>query len=314
MHVDSQQQIGRQTTRRGIVVFLAIAFTLSWLPFAPVLFGGEPTGGFLMPIAPAIAAVVVRKWVTREGFHDAGLRPRLRHWRLYLLAAGWPILTTLVSVPLAMLFGTDPNGFSIPWGVEGPGTTLLLWLGISIIGAPMMFGEELGWRGYLQLRLFPGRPWHAAIATGLIWAAWHYPWLLSTNQFPYNQWVSLVLFTVAVTNASIFFGWLRARSGDVWTASVAHGANNMTEDTWHRVAFTGDPAGKPSLGADLVLILAEIMVLNTIVVVDTLRRRRRPAQSRAHTVDGMPFQHNAHSPEALILQDATSGGRGHTAG
>jgi hypothetical protein len=129
----------RNGHRRGILVFLAIAFALSWLPFIPALFGAEPAGAFLMPIAPTIAAVVVRKWVTREGFGDAGLRPRLRHWRLYLLAAGWPILTTLVSVPLAILFGAAPDGFSMPWGVEGPGTlTLLLWLGISVVGAPMI--------------------------------------------------------------------------------------------------------------------------------------------------------------------------------
>jgi membrane protease YdiL (CAAX protease family) len=274
------QPITDRTTRRGIVVFLAIAFALSWLPFAPLLFGGEAAGGFLMPIAPAIAAVVVRKWVTREGFHDAGLRPRLQHWRLYLLAAGWPLLSTLLSVPLAILSGADPDGFSMPWGLQGPGATLLLWLGISIIASPMIFGEELGWRGYLQLRLFPGRPWHAAIATGLIWSAWHYPWLLATNQFPYNQWVSLILFTVALTNASIFFGWLRARSGDVWTASVAHGANNMTEDKSHRVAFTGDAAGKPALGPDLVLILAEVVVLTGIVAVASLRGRGWRLRSR----------------------------------
>ena len=260
--------------RRGILVFLAIAFTLSWFPFVPVLFGSEPAGGMLMPFAPAIAAVVVRKWVTREGFRDSGLRPNLRRWRFYLIAAGWPILTTLLSVPLAILFGAARDGFSMPWGIEGPGMlTLLLWLGISVVGAPIIFGEELGWRGYLQVRLFPGRPWHAAVGTGFIWAAWHYPWLLATDQFPYNQWVSLILFTVAVTNASIFFGWLRLRTGDVWSASVGHGANNMTEDQWHRVAFTGESGGKPSLASDALLILAEVLVLSGTVVVDTMRRR-----------------------------------------
>jgi membrane protease YdiL (CAAX protease family) len=242
--------------------------------------------------------------VTREGFGDAGLRPRFRHWRLHLLAAGWPILTTLVSVPLAILFGAAPDGFSMPWGVEGPGMmTLLLWLGISVVGAPMIFGEELGWRGYLQLRLFPGRPWHAAIATGLIWAAWHYPWLLAIDPFPYNRWVSLIFFAVAVTNASIFFGWLRLRTGDVWSASVAHGANNMTEATWHRVAFTGESAGKPSLAFDAVLILAEVAVLTGIVAVDTMRRRVWMARSQGER-GGMSLQPNADVTGSLSPQDA----------
>ena len=264
-------------SRRGVGVFLAIAFALSWFPFAPLLFGGEAIPAVLMPIAPAIAAVVVRKLVTREGFGDAGLRPRLRHWRLYLLAAGWPILTTLLSVPLALVLGAAPNRFAMPWGVEAPGTMLLAWIAISIIGAPMIFGEELGWRGYLQLRLFPGRPWHAMIATGLIWAAWHYPWILASDQSPYSKAVWLAFFTVAVTNASVFFGWLRLRTGDTWAPTVAHGANNMTEDTWHRVAFTGEADGRPAMGADAVLIVAEVIVLLGIVTVSGLRRPRRTA-------------------------------------
>jgi uncharacterized protein len=269
-------------TRRGIVVFLLIAFALSWLPFAPLLFGGEAIPPVLMPFAPAIAAIVVRKWVTREGFGDAGLRPRLRHWRLYLLAAGWPILTTLLSVPLALLLGAAPDGFTAPWGVEAPGAlTLLTWIAISIVSAPIIFGEELGWRGYLQLRLFPGRPWHAMVATGLIWAAWHYPWILASDQSPYSKAVWLAFFTVAITNLSVFLGWLRLRAGDTWAPTVAHGANNVTEDSWHRVAFTGDASGKPAMGADAVLIVAEAIVLLGIVTASGLRRPRPAALNTA---------------------------------
>jgi hypothetical protein len=112
------------------------------------------------------------------------------------------------------------------------------------------------------------------------------------DPFPYNRWVSLIFFTVAVTNASIFFGWLRLRTGDVWSASIAHGANNMTEDKWHRVAFTGESSGKPSLASDAVLILAEVVVLTGIVVVDTMRRRVWTARSQGERGEMSP-QHNA---------------------
>jgi len=43
----------------------------------------------------------------------------------------------------------------------------------SVLVAPLVLGEELGWRGYLQLRLFPAQPFLAALATGLIWGVWH---------------------------------------------------------------------------------------------------------------------------------------------
>jgi membrane protease YdiL (CAAX protease family) len=276
MNAGTLQPPNRAGTRRGIFVFLVIAFALSWLPFAPILFDRDPMGAFLMPFAPAIAAVVVRKWVTREGFGDAGLRPNLRRWPFYALAASWPILATLLSVPLALLFGIEPAGFSAPWGMEAPeALTLASWILLSIVAAPTIFGEEFGWRGYLQLRLFPGRPWRAAVATGAIWGAWHYPWLLATDQFPYHIAIALVLFTIATINASIFFGWLRLRTGDVWSASVAHGANNITEDSWHRVAFTGDRSGRPSLAGDVTMLVAEIIVLSGMVVTDSMRRRVR---------------------------------------
>jgi membrane protease YdiL (CAAX protease family) len=115
------------------------------------------------------------------------------------------------------------------------------------------------------------------IATGLIWATWHYPWILASDQSPYSKAVWLAFFTVAVTNASVFFGWLRLRTGDTWAPTVGHGANNMTEDQWHRVAFTGEASGRPTMGADAVLIVAEVIVLLGIVTVSGLRRPHRTA-------------------------------------
>lgn len=286
------------TRRRGILVFLAIAFALSWLPFVPVLFGNDPVAGMFMPFAPMIAAIVVRKWVTREGFRDSGLRPNIRRWRFYLFAVTWPLAATLLSVVLATVLGTGPDGFSLPWGVEAPGTMqLLIWLTLPIIASPTFLGEELGWRGYLQPRLFPGNFWAAAVATGLIWAAWHYPWLLATDQGGDHPVVWLLLFTVAVTNASVFFGWLCLKTGDVWSASIGHSANNLTEDGWHRLAFTGDRQGTPSIAGDVTVIIAEVTVLSGVVAVDMLRRRSLPlrlqARRRATLQPGHPATNEA---------------------
>ena len=99
-----------RTTRRGIVAFLLIAFGLAWAPFLPALVGGAPFGMILMPIAPAAACIIVRKWVTREGFNDAGLRPKLRRWRLYLLALGWTVAQVTLATCIAFLLGVALAG------------------------------------------------------------------------------------------------------------------------------------------------------------------------------------------------------------
>lgn len=264
---------GDHQTIRGIGTYLAIAFGLAWLPFAPAIVGKAPIAPLLMPFAPAIAAIVVRQWVTGEGFGDSGLRPNFRHWRLYLLAVAWPLATIPVSVVLAAGFRIAPAGFSVPWGMEAPRPlTLLAWIGGSVLLAPIIFGEELGWRGYLQTRLFPDQPIAAAIATGVIWGVWHYPMILVGDQNTASRALMLLLFPFVTTMLSVFLGQLRARTGEVWVGSVAHAANNVTEDSWHRLSFTGREDGIPSGAADVVVFIAEIVVLLGIVVRGRARR------------------------------------------
>jgi len=261
--------------RRGIAAFLAIAFGLAWLPFAPALAGRDPVGMVLMPFAPAVAAVVVRRWITCEGFRDAGLRPNPRRWRFYLLAVVWPMAATLLSVPVAIVLRVAPSGFALPWGVATPRPlTVLAWAVGSIALAPIVFGEELGWRGYLQVRLFANRPLRAAVATGLIWGVWHYPLILVGGEETAGRLQTLLLLPVATTTMSVFLGWLRARTGEVWAGSVAHAANNATEDSWHRLAFTGRADGVPAASSNVAAVIAEALVLLGIVATDHLVRRR----------------------------------------
>jgi hypothetical protein len=64
--------------------------------------------------APAIAAIVVRKWVTGEGFADAGLRLKLRRgWPYYLF--GWllPLAVVTVIVALTAILGAGEPDFTL---------------------------------------------------------------------------------------------------------------------------------------------------------------------------------------------------------
>jgi membrane protease YdiL (CAAX protease family) len=38
-----------------------------------------------------------------------------------------------------------------------------------LVMVPLFWGEEFGWRSYLQIRLLSGRPLLAALATAVIW-------------------------------------------------------------------------------------------------------------------------------------------------
>jgi len=216
---------------------------------------GGPAVPLLRPFAPALAAVVVRRWVTREGFGDLGRRPRLRTaWPYLGLALAWP----LVAMPLAVTLATVVGAGSPELG-QVDLLSVGLWAGASLLAAPVFLGEELGWRGYLQIRISPDRPLVAAGVTGVVWAVWHYPLWLVTLQLPLAV---MALMTVSLVVMSVFLGSLASWSRTVWAASVGHSTNNTFEASFGSVAFTGSTAHAwLPLGPSVVIVLAEVAVL-----------------------------------------------------
>ena len=253
--------------RKGIFAFLLIAFGLAWIPWEIAIRHGISVRSPMFQFAslpgafsPAFAAFVVRKWITREGFADAGLKIDVSKWRYYLV--GWllPVVVVGCIVVLAPLLGIGRADFSLVRGfhyVLPPGTTLPhvpnMWLVLSsllitaILVTPVLFGEEFGWRSYLQLRLFPQQPVLSAVVTGLIWSFWHFPILVRGYAFPDNPYSGLIVFTVGIVLLSIIFGWLRLKTGSIWSTSLAHAATNAVGGNLSLLLFGG--------GASLLYVL-----------------------------------------------------------
>lgn len=221
---------------KGILCFLLFAFGIAWIPLIIQWFLGLHSPGenatFLdyvvftlttLPtsFSPALGAILVRKWITREGFSDSGLRLNMRKgWRTYLFALLYPaIVIPIVLVSVSIAHAGEPHFSSVT------AVSLLQMIGIAIVSTPVIWGEEFGWRGYLQIRLFADRPLLAAITTGLIWGVWHYPIILLGYLFSGDP-IGLLLYPINMVVTSIIYGWLRLRSGSVWTASLAHAVGN----------------------------------------------------------------------------------------
>ncbi len=219
---------------KGVAVYLVIAFAVAWvsLGIAFHLRLSSDTRPFQLVtlaavFAPAIAAFVVRKWVTREGFGDAGLALNLRkRWPYYLFAWFFPSIVVLLVFVLAAALGARLPS-PIPHGVL-LGLPLLpaeFIIG-SLIGIPLAWGEEFGWRSYLQIRLLAHRPLLAAVTTGLLWAVWHLPRYLRGFELRGDFVLSLFMLPVATVIGSIILGWLRLRTRSVWGPTLFHAANN----------------------------------------------------------------------------------------
>lgn len=256
----------------GVAVFLVLAFGMAWAVWEIPLRLGVPVQSGLLQIAaligafaPAIAAIVVRKWVTREGFADAGLDLHPRQWRYYLLALLIPLAAALaiaLAAPALGIAQPDVSMRSAQALIPGGGNlafTIPLLSVYSVLLTPVQWGEEFGWRGYLQLRLFARRPLLAAVAAGIIWGVWHYPLLMRGTELPNHPGLSLVLFPPGTVFYSVLLGWLRLRSGSVWTSSLAHSAINHLRSPLMAILFA-------SVSDKLALTLASVGVMGLIAL------------------------------------------------
>lgn len=220
---------------RGPLAFLAITFGLSWAYwFLSRLVWDRSLADPLVQLpsafVPAVAAVMVRRWVTREGFADAGLRPRWRADRgAYLVGALGPPIIVAGAVGVGVLLGLRPDLGRLDGAVPGlPGAAVVLLLpAVAAILTPVYWGEEFGWTAYLRSRLFPDRPLLSATATGLIWAVWHHPLaFLGYIEFPHVA-LGLLVWTGSFLCQEVILAWLWLRSGSIWPASFAHAGNNL---------------------------------------------------------------------------------------
>ena len=244
---------------KGVIAYLLLAFGIAWITWQVPIQLGVPASSplfqlYILPgaFSPAIAALLVRVF-GKEGFADAGLKLNFRHWPYFVFALLLP-----VAVVGAILLQVEASGlghadFTLATAIKAlagralPANTpayvgLLIipqLLFTAILTTPVLWGEEFGWRGYLQPRLFPGKPLLAALATGPIWAVWHYPLIFRGYDFGDQALPGAAVMLVSCTLVSYIFAWLVERTGSIWSSSLAHAATNGVGGSLTLLWFAG---------------------------------------------------------------------------
>jgi membrane protease YdiL (CAAX protease family) len=293
---------------RRLVIFLAFTFGIAWatglviyltggLTNSPVVIQNPRISLALVLLAtvymwaPALGHILTRL-LTHEGAHDLYLRPKVKQgWPFWLAAWFLPgILTILGMLVYFAVFPAqfDPNfttlqqlldraasaaGRALPITAQ---TYFLIQIVQAMILSPIVnllavFGEEFGWRAYLQPKLMPLGTRKALVITGLIWGVWHWPVIFMGYEYGFGYWgapvVGPLLFLVFTIAMAIFFGWLVLRGGSVWPAAIAHGAINGIA-ALGLYAMTGEPnmllgpAPNGLLGGLPLILLAVVLFLN----------------------------------------------------
>ena len=252
---------------KRIKIYLAISFGIAWitglviyltggLADSPKLAGNISLALVLLATtymgAPALANLLTRI-ITREGWQNAFLKPKFKSgWRYWLAAWFGPGLLTIAGAfvfflifpanydsGLTMLRGmieqsSAATGQALPeinpWVIVIAQTIQAILIA-PILNAIPTFGEEFGWRAYLQPKLISMMDSRKAILlVGVIWGVWHWPVILMGHNYgltyPGAPWLgplAMVWFCIVL---GTFIGWVTIRGGSVWPAVIAHAAIN----------------------------------------------------------------------------------------
>jgi uncharacterized protein len=158
-------------------------------------------------------------------------------WLLVFLAFTlYYALNAGLNVWLGLAAPADNSALMEQIGIANPilfALPLILQNGLvfPLLGLVIAFGEEYGWRWYLQNELIKLGKVRGIFLVGLIWAAWHYPAIWMGHNYPGQPLLGTLLFTIYCVLAAYIFGFIVLKTGSVWLAAFAHAVNNQVYTT-----------------------------------------------------------------------------------
>ena len=233
-------------TNPKILFFIALVTGLTLVAhfFGPVL--PPMLQSMLVMWTPGIAALLV-SLVYRRSLALIGWK---LNWKW--MGLGWiiPIAYATVAYSLIWIFGLGkvPNPTfleraQLTTGFESEShlaVILVAFLFITLVNLLpamiMSLGEEIGWRGFLVPELAKLNSFATtALASGVIWAAWHLPGILSGDYGDAATPLAfrLLCFVIMVLAGAVILTWIRLESGSIWAVAIFHSTHNGVIQTFY---------------------------------------------------------------------------------
>jgi CAAX protease family protein len=227
---------------KKITVFIVLTFALSSIFYYLVI----STHSFPTPYGlgimwcPGLAAIITQLIFNRS-LRGMGWKPGRGRYLLasYFLPLAYVFVVYMIIWivglgkfdPAALYqFVSEANGpSSTPFGIVGTYVVIMFSVGF-IVNCFAALGEEIGWRGLLAPELAKTTSFaRTALISGVIWAIWHWPLILSGeyNSTDTPVWFGLICFTIMVIGINFALTWLRLKSGSIWGPVVLHAAHNL---------------------------------------------------------------------------------------
>lgn len=226
-----------------VALFYAVACVWSW----PLFFWRDVVGWGAFPLSPSVGMFLIM-W----GPGVAAL-------------VCWRVLGPPAQGARARLLGSSPTRAVLALCAVLLALVAPAWWGNGDAIAPLLlvfplalartFGEELGWRGYLQETLgrVP-RTWRYVLV-GVLWETWHFTTRTYGRPFPQVLFV-LVLSTAVAIAASFALGWAVERSGSILVAVAGHALMNIALEAAEAGAAAQAWAALAAIGIVVMLLAA----------------------------------------------------------
>lgn len=245
-------------------IFLAMFLAASAVSLAEGLY--QPLLGTIGPLPLLTVVVSVAAFLVaviqnmKKPWRETLVQARLsvgKNYRYYLIL---PVVFSALFI--AGLFISHYAGLALPAQEYNPAlflTFMGIYLATFVTAWPKYFGEEYGWRFYLQDRLFTFfGGYKGVVLLGLIWGLWHLPLNLMGLNFskdPFFGNITYLVYTIAV---GIIYSYAVLKTGSIWIAVLLHAITDS-------LVVTGYPY--IANGQVLVAFLPSLLLLGILAAV-----------------------------------------------
>lgn len=279
---------------KRLVNFLLLAFGISWIPAfifnkafgyhewfetnkMPVLF-------WIVGFGPALANIITRK-LTHEGWHNSMLHLNIKgNIKYYIIAI---IAVSVIAVPQGILatltIGVgDWSGLGKGFSFTEASAGILTILATAPLMAFNTFGEEFGWRGYMNQKMEPllGTA-GTVIVGGILWGLWHLPLTVEGHNFgtdyPGYPYIGIICMCIFCMFTGIFLMWLTKKTNSIYPAAIFHAMNNFGGTITSNLFMSGVPEDfSPTISQRLMLDIP-FYIAALIIFTVMLRSNRKSA-------------------------------------
>jgi membrane protease YdiL (CAAX protease family) len=191
----------------------------------------------LIPSVLGLVLLVVLRLVGgKDSFAGAGLAGgKARNWLFFGLGlvAFYGLQTFLnyvfklgqvVDLPTAFPQMADAN---LPAKALMPLMVLNTVIIGPFLGLIIAFGEEYGWRGYLQSELTRLGRIRGVFLLGVIWGVWHWPVIWMGYNYPGQPVLGSLAMVIFCIILAYFLAYSVFKSQGIWIAAYLHALNNQ---------------------------------------------------------------------------------------